>query len=126
VDENNRQEIKDVLASLATNIDLFKELTPEIRASITEMARIYTQNQSYAQLKKLFKNAIQYVANNRVRQLNANEFRVQGNSNQRSVVKKNGNWVCDCNLFNGKGDFEESPGECSHIQAVKLSAKILA
>jgi hypothetical protein len=29
-------------------------------------------------------------------------------------------------LFNGKGDFEESPGECSHIQAVKLSAKILA
>jgi hypothetical protein len=101
---------------------LLEQLSPTARDGVTEMARKYAESSQYTQLKKLFKNAIKYAAENRVNQTGAESFRVRGNTLTHEVTKKNDVWTCDCDLFNGKGDFVGEAGECSHIQAVELTS----
>lgn len=37
------------------------------------------------------------------------------------VIKNDSSYSCDCDLFNGRNQFEGKADECSHIQAVKIS-----
>jgi hypothetical protein len=85
------------------------------------MAKNYAQAAQYTQLKKLFKNAILYLAENKVEKVDNLTFNVIGNTDKHSVKKTENDWLCDCDLFNGRGEFENNAGECSHIQASKLS-----
>jgi len=120
VTQDNREQISEVLNGLAINIKLLQQLSPVIQKDITEMAKGYAKSGNLTQLKKLFKNAIKYLAEDRVVKVNNQTFRVSGNTDEHSVNHSEGHWMCDCDLFNGRGKSAGNAGECSHIQSSKL------
>ncbi len=121
VAENNRQQIREALSGLAANLTLLGRISPTVQGGVTKMARAYADAAAYLQLKKLFKNAIKYLAEDRLRATTPNGFLVEGDTQPHQVSRDDhGSWRCDCDLNNGRGKFKDNAGECSHIQAVKL------
>jgi nucleoside-triphosphatase len=119
----NRERMEDVLSCLAKNISLVDMLDANARAYLLELAQEYAVNGSFIQMKKLFGNAIKYVAENKVSKKEQG-YLVIGNNNEHLVSTAGaGELLCDCDLFNGRGVYENQAGECSHIQAVKLYGK---
>lgn len=121
VAEANRQQVQEILNGLAASMPLLEQLSPPLQAGVTEMAKKYANTSSYTQLKKLFNNAVKYLAEGRVSQSSPNSFLVKGNDQDHEVTKATDTMECDCDLFNGRGGFVDNAGECSHIQAVKLT-----
>ena len=120
IDAENRAQVSDILNSLALNIPLFKIMSPQVSAKITVMAKEYIQAGQYTQLRKLFKNAIKYVAEKRIQSIGDDNYQIKGLTKVHQVSRINGHWSCDCDLYSGKGSYFGNPGECSHIQSVKL------
>lgn len=98
----------------------FHKLTHQQQQAVILMAKRYSTNNGLIQLRKLYKNAIKYVAEVKAEPAEKGVYVISGDHNaHRVVVGKN--WVCDCDLFNGRNQFVDQSGECSHIQAVKLA-----
>lgn len=119
INQDNREQAREVLDGLAGNVGLLNKLSLEVQQGLTEMAKNYAKSGSFLQLKKLFKNAIKYLAEGRIRRVDDHTFQVSGNTNEHTVTHNEG-WGCDCDLFRGSGDFADNAGECSHIQSAKL------
>jgi hypothetical protein len=100
--------------------DIFNELTEEQKAKVIELAQQYLESGQQTQLNKLLNNAIFYVHDKRVRKIDDSNFEVSGNHGTYKV-SKDGEWSCDCDLFNGRGQYTDTPGTCSHIQSVELT-----
>lgn len=116
----NRQVISGVIEGLSQSVEFFMQLDDRQRLAVTAMARQYANEERYIQLRKLFKNAVKYVAIDAVR-LTDDGYAVTGNHDYHQVrVAQRGEYMCDCDLFHGRGEFADAQGECSHIQAVKL------
>ena len=121
VTENNRTAMGQALAALVKNMPLLRALDPGVRRKITAMAQKYAQKQQMTQLYKLFNNAVTYIATEKVSRRDESSFAVRGNHDDHQVrVSTDGKFICDCDLFNGRGQFAQQAGECSHIQAVLL------
>ncbi len=121
--ENRDQAEAAVRAMLETRTK-FSALTNEQKQVLLKMAKAYGQNGQTTQLRKLYRNAVRYVVDNRVKQLSEQELRVAGNHGNHEVRRSAGTWICDCDLFNGRNEFAGEAGECSHIQAVRLSQQL--
>jgi nucleoside-triphosphatase len=120
VNQENRAQVRSVLGDLIANLLQFGTLSPVIQQGLTVMAKEYAAAGDLTQLKKLFKNAIVYLAEGRVEQADDHTFHIKGNTNDHVVNHIEG-WSCDCDLFNGRGSFAGNAGECSHIQSAKLT-----
>lgn len=116
-----RNAIGEALKGLAANLHLLDKLPAEIQRRFTNMARSYAKDGHYTQLIKLFKNALKYLAENRVRAEGDDCFLVKGNTSNHRLIKNDYGWQCDCDLFLGRGKYAGRAGECSHVQAIKLS-----
>lgn len=117
---DNREQVREVLSSLATNLELLDQLSAEIQDATEIMAREYAKTSSFIQLKKLFGNAVKYIAEGRVNKVGDGIFVVRGNKDSHTVIKTKRSWACDCDLFAGRGIYVGKPGTCSHIQSVTL------
>lgn len=120
VNAENRDLLHDILAGLAGNVDVLGQLNVAAQEKVADLAKLYAKNSQFMQLKKLFKNAIKYVAENAVNR-NGPEFIVEGDHGTHVVEAEEGQFTCDCPLFSGAGEYKNNSGECSHIQAVKIS-----
>jgi len=120
VSKSNRNELPRVLQTIYDNSDYFHKLTPKQREFVIRLAKEYFDNEKYIQVSKLFKNAIPYVVQEKING-KSSKFKVEGNTRQHFVKQEKDKFLCDCDLFNGRGQYGELAGECSHIQAVKLS-----
>lgn len=116
---DNREILSDILACFAANLPAITKLSQAERARLTSVARVYARDEAYVQLRKLFKNAVVYVAEKRVRR-DDDTWKVRGNHREHIVIGTSGSMSCDCDLYNGLNQFEGRAGECSHIQAVRL------
>lgn len=119
VTPENRDQIIDILNSLAINLEFLDKFNSSVQHEITSMARDYARSEKLTQLKKLFKNAIKYLAAGKIEQIDAQTFRIQGDHDDH-IVKRSEQWICDCDLFLGVGKYKSNADECSHIQAIKL------
>lgn len=120
VSELNRDLLPKLLKTIYENSIYFHKLKPKQQKLAVIIAKQYFAGQKYIQISKLFKNAIPYLVQGKVRTEEDN-FKVTGNKDEHIVKQINRGFVCDCDLFNGRGQYIKSAGECSHIQAVKLS-----
>ena len=120
INQNNRELIQEILSSLAANATTLRGLSVSVQKEVARMARRYSEDAQLNSLKKLFKNAIRYIAEVRVDKITANNYLVRGDNRQHSVEVLGNGFMCDCDLFNGTGVFAGSPGECSHVQAVYI------
>lgn len=100
--------------------ELIASLPPIAQQAIIEMGTAYLDANNFTYFKKLFKNAIPYVTQGRITQIE-DGFLVEGNTNGHFVAASGEEGVvCDCDLFNGWGKFADRGGACSHLQAVEL------
>jgi len=120
VTPGNRHKLKIALAQAVANRDLFNKLPLSQQSAILDLARYYITKDQHTSLRKLFHNALRYVAEYRVENRNGT-FLVQGDHGPHIVSTSVDAYLCDCDFFNGRGQFAGEPGECSHIQAVKIT-----
>lgn len=120
LDSDREGQLRKALMGLASNLPVFNQLSIELKNKIEQMAIGYADDVKFVQLGKLWKNAIKYLAEDRVSNINGNTFQVMGNTDKHTVSQASGDYYCECDLFNGRGDYINIAGECSHIQSVKL------
>lgn len=121
LDPRDYDELHQVFKYAEQNRDLLESLDPALRSAVAEMALKHLYGDEYIQLKKLFKNAVVYVAEGRVTRADEGGFDITGLTDSHHLdVSEEGHWNCDCDLFNGRGKFEGRAGECSHIQTATL------
>ena len=116
----NRDVMYAALNSALSHRTVIDDLSADTQAKVLALARGYLADESYISLKKLFNNAVIYVAEDRVKEISNTDFAIQGNHGEHHVSLWNGGYNCDCDFFNGRGQFADKAGECSHIQAVKI------
>lgn len=120
ISAETRDEIFGSLNEVIRNLGLFDKLSTNQKEFVEEVAKNYIACGSFIQLRKLYKNAINYIVENKVSRGSDGHFSVVGNHNIHQVNFDKDKWNCDCDLFRGKGQFTDKQGECSHIQASKL------
>lgn len=121
VTPENRESLSIFLRAALTCRRRFNRLSQQQQQFVVGLARGYLQHEQYSSLKKLFGNAIRYLDEHRVEKEVGGDFVILGDHNKHRVAEKGQGFTCDCDLFNGRGQFKNNAGECSHIQSVKLS-----
>src|ERR1700691_2586244 len=116
-----RQELEQGLAFAVQNHELLTDLVAEVQEAIAIKAREYLDVGNFILFKKMFKDALPYITERRIRRLDVGMFIVEGlTDNHYITTADSGELVCDCDLFNGRGKFVGLSGDCSHIQAADL------
>lgn len=120
VTPKNRYDLKVALQAALAHREQFRRLPVKRQQTALKLAREYLEADRLISLRKLFKNAVLYVIEGKVEKLSDTEFQVQGNHGNHRVIKNDSSYSCDCDLFNGRNQFEGKEDECSHIQAVEI------
>lgn len=120
VSEDNRDPLPGLLGTIFDHSSNFHRLSKSQQKLVTNLTRNYFEEEKFVQISKLFKNAIAYVIEKRIKEVKPNKFEVKGNTNTHKVQKQKNGFKCDCDLFNGCGQYTNNHGECSHVQTVKL------
>ncbi|HTE58233.1 MAG TPA: hypothetical protein VK694_05815 [Verrucomicrobiae bacterium] len=101
--------------------DLLASLEPHVLSAVMQLSDEYLREGQYVHLRKLFKNAVPYIAEGKITSAPEGGFFVWGNTNDHHVtVAEDHSMACDCDLFHGRGKFEDNAGDCSHIQTATL------
>ncbi|HSD55535.1 MAG TPA: nucleoside-triphosphatase [Candidatus Saccharimonadales bacterium] len=119
VTPENREHLQAALVEALRHREMFNLLSAAKQHVAFNLARDYLANDQYISLRKLFKNAVPYVVRSKVHS-EGDEFTVQGSTGEHHVYINQSNFMCDCDFFNGRGQFVGMAGECSHIQSVNL------
>lgn len=119
VTPDNRQELRTALSGAVANRGLFNKLPRNQQSTALDLAKYYTARGQYTSLKKLFYNALRYIAEHGVEN-RGGAFLVRGDHDLHTIDVSNDAYRCDCDFFNGRRQFTGKSGECSHIQAVKI------
>ena len=120
VTPENRDSLEQALRAALGHRKQFEELSGTQRNAALRLAQKYLEDDSLISLRKLFNNAVLYVVEGRIEKVSDNEYRIQGNHDEHTVLANDSGYSCDCNLFNGRRQFEGKEDECSHIQAVEI------
>jgi len=121
VTPDNREELKVALRAALEQRSIFNSLPQNQQDRALELARDYLKTHQYISLIKLFYNALRYVGEGMVKQ-SGDEFVARGDHGEHHVQKNHAAYSCDCDFFNGRGQFSGKIGECSHVQTVKISS----
>lgn len=121
VNENCRTIISEAIKGYVKNFDMICSLDETRTAKVIEMANTYASTGNYIQLKKLFCNAVVYLADNRITSPENGKYIVHGKHEDHLVEVNEGTYKCDCKFFNGLDEYTGKAGECSHVQAIKLT-----
>ena len=120
VTPDNRDEVKAALLPLVHNLYKLSALPKKTQQAVLEQAKHYASAADYLRLKKLFNNAIKYLSEGRIDVAEDGTYPVRGDHGSYRVQLNEGAWSCECDLFNGKAEYEGNAGECSHILVAKL------
>jgi len=119
VSENNRDILPKLLQLIISRRAQYDTLEVNEKYVANYLIESYLEMKKVMQLKKLLRNAIPYVLQNKVTQLDPSHWSVAGNHGSYEVTISE-DYICTCDLFLGKNAYSNNPGECSHIQAVKI------
>lgn len=126
VNTENREYLEEILEDAFSNTESYNKLSSRRQEFVNKLFNEFVVQNKFIQAKKLLKNAIVYVAQERAGKIFENselvEYSVSGKTNKHKTVfyKAKNEYKCDCDLFNGKGEFGGSAGECSHIQTIRI------
>lgn len=120
VTELNRNILPNALVALTENSVAFHTLTSGQQALFRRLVAQYVEQAHLLQIRKLTSNAIQYVNEGNVQRINDTHWYITGRHGAHDVSLTQAGLSCDCDLFNGRNEYTDIAGECSHVQAVKL------
>lgn len=118
--ENNRTILPELLQTIFQNKNYYDSLSQNQKRVVLSLSKKYFSTNQFIQINKLFKHALQYISANRVQKINNGVYSITGHNNTHTVEFVNQKYLCDCDLFNGRGIYKSSPGECSHVQVIKI------
>jgi hypothetical protein len=125
LNEQNRDELAGALDACLTSQRMVDSLPADSRAGVERLAAKYAADGAITPFRKLFQNTIIYLAESRFESSSIGSYIVSGLTRRHTVIVTDGVWKCDCDLANGRGKFAGRPGECSHIQTIKISQKLV-
>jgi nucleoside-triphosphatase len=120
VDQSNRDLLPEIIWCMLNVGKDFDLLTNSQKEYLRERLKLYLDKKMFIQAKKLFYNSVNYVINNQVVKKSAISYAVKGRHHDHTINLINGNYSCDCDLFNGQGKYDGQRGICSHIESVNL------
>jgi nucleoside-triphosphatase len=119
------EELLGALSQIFASMNLVTRLSSAQQRVVLQLLRSYACEHQFLQITKLFNHALRYVIERRFVPLSPTSWRVQGDHGAHVVeLDDSKQFRCDCPLFHGKGKYEGIPGECSHIQTIKIAAAI--
>ena len=121
VTPENRDMLPVALAAMTKQHQAIDRLDQGQEALFFKLARQYIDEARLVQLQKLVNNALPYIEEHKVTPESDGKWSVAGRHGQHHVALRDGQYACDCDLFNGRGSYAGQAGECSHIQAVVMS-----
>lgn len=122
VTEQNRDMMPKILVAIYSNQQYFNKLNQQKQEFVISELKKFVAENELDRAMKLFKNAIPYFVLRKFKKLDDKSYFVEGNTNNHTViVNKDGNFKCDCDLFNGKGKFAGKGSFCSHIDTIRIS-----
>lgn len=121
VTELNRDILPESLSIIFSNAKTIEKLTQPQKQIINKMLSEYLQNGQLLMINKLFNNAISYFLEKKIRKTELiNHYKVNGKHGSYTVKRKGTKYLCTCDLYNGRAEYNGIGGDCSHIQAVKI------
>ena len=121
VTKENREWISEAILIIIKLDNQLKKISYKQKIFTFKLLEDYFSQNKKIQVFKLVNNALKYIINDMVTIKEENIFKVIGNTKIHNVIYgKTRVAQCDCDLWNGKGDYLKSEGICSHIQAVEL------
>jgi nucleoside-triphosphatase len=121
VTPDNRDMLPLALIAIATHRQAFNSLSASQQGIVRKLLQAYVGNAQLVQIQKLTHNALYYVTEGRVQQTGPGSWTLAGKHGDYTVTKIGSDFTCTCDLFTGRGKYQDMPGECSHIQTVQLS-----
>lgn len=120
VTEDNRDTLPEILKFIFSNLKEYGALTANTKRLANSLAQGYIEKGQWTQLNKLFTKGIDYYGDNRVSQVSPTQWSVAGEHGTYVVNVSDNQYSCNCDLYLGLNQYANNPGECSHIQSVKL------
>lgn len=126
VTEINRDYLPRILQAIFENVKSFEALSKSQQTFVISELLKFLKENKLIQAKKLFDNAVVYVSGKLVEKIkdedDIEEYAIKGKTNDhRTYFNRNSDlYTCDCDLFNGRAQFEGQAGECSHIETIKI------
>lgn len=126
VNEENREYLADILNIVFSCLEVYDRLPLRQQESVNKRFKNFIAENKFIQVIKLFNNAIVYVSEGRVKKIGENgelvEYSIEGKTNEHKIIFDSiaNEYKCDCDLYNGKGEFKGNAGECSHVMAIKI------
>lgn len=117
----NRDSLADTLTSIMKGLIFIPKLNEDQIYYLIQKARYYLNINNPTLVQYLFERTTKYLVEKRFKYLSEDEIIVEGDRERhRILVIKEGQYVCDCNLFNGRNEFDGQYGDCPHIQTLRL------
>lgn len=117
----NRTLVAEVLNAMVASSRMLQRLSLADNQALAALAKSYAAHDGFNELIKLFKNTITYLSEHRYAKVSEKLYSVTGLTRRHQVSESDSGWTCDCDLFEGRGQFPGHPGECSHIQTIKVA-----
>lgn len=116
----NRNEIQHCIESTLNALDLLPKLSLRQRILLKTLSKEYLEKGQYIQFMKLYDHAIRYLIERRINMIGNSKYKIAGDHSEHTTSLSDSISSCDCELITGKGQYMNTPGECSHIQSIKL------
>jgi nucleoside-triphosphatase THEP1 len=120
----NRDQVAEVLGAMVASSRMLKRLSLADSQALTTLAKGYAGHDGFNELIKLFKNTVTYLSEHRYAKVSDGLYSVTGLTRRHQVAHSDSGWTCDCDLFEGRGQYSQHPGECSHIQTIKVAFRL--
>lgn len=119
VNPENRDLLARPIGALINNSRLLSDLSPNQTGVFIQESRDLLARGSFLEFEKLVDNALTYLAQDRVRNVDAGTIEVKGFHGSHTVTFSEHTFGCDCRMFRGEEPYQ-SPAECSHIKAARI------
>lgn len=110
VTEENRDMLPAVLVALARNRQHINRLSGGQWRVFRRLLLRYAVDARLLQIQKLANNAAQYVVDAKVVPVD-DHWTIAGRHGDHHVAAQDDGYICDCDLFNGKGKYAGNAGE---------------
>jgi len=115
-----RNQLPDLLVTMFHGLELSQRLNPTQRQALLSLTRRYARQTNLILLDKLYGHAVRYLLEARLRPSGHNQYQIQGDHGSYTAGLRP-HVHCDCDLFNGRGQFANHGGDCSHVMTLRLS-----
>ncbi|MDB4979242.1 MAG: hypothetical protein JWM56_1428 [Candidatus Peribacteria bacterium] len=127
VTTTNRNALPDIILSAFSATELFHSLSQEKQHLALRLFKDQIKKNKLISAHKLFTNTLPYLNEERVSitkiEGNIVYGRIRGNTHHHEsrVDVMTHQFVCDCDLANGKGSYTDTPQMCSHVISLILT-----